>query len=65
MFQAKVGEKFAALCVLDSDVETLANSLKEVLLSAAEEVLWRQRKKSQSRFWICITKNNSTTSPGV
>ena len=46
-FQAKVGGQFAALCVLYSDVDTLANSLKEVLLSAAEEVLERQRKKSQ------------------
>ena len=45
MFQAKVGGKFAALCVLDNDVDTLANSLKQMLLSTAEEVLWRQRKK--------------------
>ena len=31
-----------------SDVDTLANSLKEGLLSTAEEVLGRQRKKIQS-----------------
>ena len=39
VFQAKVGGKFAALCVLDSDVDTLADSLKEGLLSSVEEVL--------------------------
>ena len=47
VFQAKIGAKFAALCVLDSDVDTLANSLKERLLSTAEEALGRQRKKIQ------------------
>ena len=50
VFQAKVGGKFAALCILHSDVETLANSLKEGLLSAAEEVFGRQRKKVQPWF---------------
>ena len=50
MFQAKVGGKFAALCILHNDVNTLANSLKEVLVSTAEEVLGRQRKKIQP--WI-------------
>ena len=48
VFQAKVGRKFLALCVLGSDVDTLANSLKEVLLSTDEEVMGRQRKKIQS-----------------
>ena len=48
LFRAKVGGKFAALCVLDSDVDTLANSLKEVLLSTAEKVLERQRKKDST-----------------
>ena len=38
VFQVEVGGKFAALCVFDSDVHTLANSLKEVLLSVDEEV---------------------------
>ena len=32
VFQAKVGGKFAALCVLDSNVDILANSLTDVLL---------------------------------
>ena len=44
---AEAGRKFAVLCILDSHVDTLANSLKEVLLSTAEEVLGRQRKKIQ------------------
>ena len=47
MFQAKVGIKFAALCILDSDVDTLANNLEEELLSTAEEVRGRQGKKIQ------------------
>ena len=50
MFQARVGRKFAAICVLDSDADTFANSLKEVLLSPAEEALGRERKKIQP--WV-------------
>ena len=50
MFKAKVGGKFAALCVLDSDVDTIANSLKEGLLLTAEEVLGRRRTKIQP--WV-------------
>ena len=45
MFQVIVGEKFAVLCVLESSVDNLANSLKDVLLSTGEEVLGRQRTK--------------------
>ena len=44
VFQAKVGGKLSALCVLDSDVDTPANSRKEGLLSTAEEVLWKRKK---------------------
>ena len=29
VFQARVNGKFAAICVLDSDVDTLANSIKK------------------------------------
>ena len=47
VFQAKVGRQFLALCVLGSDVDTLANSLKEGLLLTAEEVLGRQRTTIQ------------------
>ena len=64
MFQAKVGGKFAALCILDSDIDTLdndidtldndieilANSLKEVLVATAEGVLGRQKTKIQP--WV-------------
>ena len=46
VFYAEVHAKSAALCVLDSDVDTFVYSLKDVLLSTAEEVLGRQRKKS-------------------
>ena len=46
VFLAKIDRKFAALCVFDSDVGTLLNSL-EVPLSTTVEVLGRQRKKSQ------------------
>ena len=35
VLQAKVDGQFAAVCLLDSNVDTLANSLKKVLLSAA------------------------------
>ena len=41
-FQAKMGGMFAVLCALDSDIDTLANRLKEVLLSTAEEALGKQ-----------------------
>ena len=46
VFQAKIGGKFAVLCVRDSDVDTLANSLKETLLSKAEEVPGRQKSST-------------------
>ena len=47
MFQAKVGGKFAALCILDSHINTLANSLKKRLLATG---LGRQRTKIQP--WV-------------
>ena len=50
VFQTRMGRKFAALCVLESDVDTLANSLKEMPLSTAEEILRRKRKKIQP--WV-------------
>ena len=46
-FQANIGGKFAALTTIDDDVEILANSIKEVLTSAAEETLGRSRTKKQ------------------
>ena len=50
VFQARVGGKFAALSVLDSDVDTLASEIKEVLHTTAEEVLGRKRRKIQP--WV-------------
>ena len=50
VFQAKVGERFEALCVFDNDVDTLANSLKEVLVTTATGVLGRQKTKIQP--WV-------------
>ena len=50
-FQAKVGGKCAALCVFESDVDTLENCLKVRLLSTAECALERKRKKIQ----LCVT----------
>ena len=50
MFQAKVGGTSAIVCVLDSDMDTLVNSLRGVLLSTAEKVCGRQRKKIQP--WV-------------
>ena len=47
---AEAGRKFAGFCVRDSDVDTLANRLTEGLLSTAEEVLGRQKKKIQPWF---------------
>ena len=50
MFKAQVGGKFAALNILDSEVDTLACDIKEVLLTTAEEVLGRKRRKIQP--WV-------------
>ena len=50
VFQAEVDRKFAALCVLDSDVDTLAKSKRSATLDS-EEVLEKQRKKLQP--WDC------------
>ena len=47
VFRAKVGGKFAALYVPESDVHIPANSLKEVLLSTAEKVRRKEKKKIQ------------------
>ncbi|GFR70092.1 endonuclease exonuclease phosphatase domain containing protein [Elysia marginata] len=46
-FRAQIGGKFAALTLIDNDVDTMANSLKEVLASTAEEVLGRKRRTIQ------------------
>ena len=46
VFQAQVGRKFAALNLIDIDVEMLTGNIKEVLLMTAEEVLGKRWKKS-------------------
>ena len=62
VIQPKVG-KFSAICVFDSDVDTVANSIRKVLLSTAEGVLGRRRKKIQSlvtmKLRICATRDVS------
>lgn len=50
IFQAQVGGKFAALATIDCDIDALAGSIKEVLLSTADEVLGKQRKRKQP--WV-------------
>ena len=49
-FRAQVGGRFAALAVMNDDVDTLANNIKEVLTESAEEILGRSRKKLQP--WV-------------
>jgi len=50
IFQANIGGKFVALTAIDNDVDTLANNIKEVLMTAAEETLRRSRTKKQP--WV-------------
>ena len=50
IFQAQLGGRFAVLNLLDRDVDDLAEEFKEAVLDTAEEVLGRQRKKTQP--WI-------------
>ena len=48
IFQAQVGGKFAALTILDKDIDDLTNDFNEVMKDAAEEVLGKKRKKKQA-----------------
>ena len=48
VLQAKVAGRLAALCVLDNNVDNLANGLKEVLLATAEKVLGRQEEEDST-----------------
>ncbi|XP_076436542.1 uncharacterized protein LOC143276040 [Babylonia areolata] len=50
VFQAQVGGKFAALNLMDIDVDTLANNIKEVLTTTAEQVVGKKRKRIQP--WV-------------
>ena len=50
IFQAQLGGRFAALNLLNSDINDLTTSFTEIVQETAEEVLGRQRKKHQP--WI-------------
>ena len=50
VFQAKLGGRFAALTLLDDDINNLTNNFNEAIHEVAEEVLGRQRKKRQP--WV-------------
>merc|ERR1712033_83519 len=50
IFQAQLGGRFAALNILNSDVNDLTNSFTKIVQETAEKVLGRQRKKHQP--WI-------------
>ena len=50
VFQAQVGGKFATLAAIDSDVNTLATNMNEILVETAEKVLGKRRKKIQP--WV-------------
>ncbi|XP_076452247.1 uncharacterized protein LOC143287892 [Babylonia areolata] len=50
VFQAQVGGKFAALNLMDIDVDTLADNIKEVLTTTAEQVVGKKRKRIQP--WV-------------
>ncbi|XP_076443957.1 uncharacterized protein LOC143282244 [Babylonia areolata] len=50
VFQAQLGGRFAALSLLDNNINDLTNTFNEAVRETAEEVLGRQRKKHQP--WI-------------
>ena len=58
---AKVDRKFAALCVLDSNVDTLANNRKGALLSKAEEVLGDRGRRFSLVSDLSDQRNNRST----
>ena len=49
-FQAQIGGKFAALNIIDSDTNTIANEFSKIMTTTAEEVLGKHRKKKQP--WV-------------
>ena len=50
IFEAQVGGKFAALNLIDVDIDTLSNSINHVLRTTAEEVIGHKQKNSQP--WV-------------
>ena len=47
VFKAQIGDKITALNILDNDIDTICNNIKDVLLSSAEEVLRRERRNNK------------------
>ena len=50
IFQAQTGGRFAALNILDKDMNKLTTRLNEAALKKAEELVGRQRKKHKP--WV-------------
>ena len=49
-FRATVGGKFAVLTLLHEDVDAMADNVRDVLFTSAEEVLGKRRRKKQP--WV-------------
>ena len=47
IFEAKVGGRFAALNLLEEDINSLTDNIKDVLQESAAEVLGKRRKKNK------------------
>ncbi|KAH3781091.1 hypothetical protein DPMN_158916 [Dreissena polymorpha] len=45
--QAEICVKFADLNILDSDIENITNNIKQALLSSADKVFGKERRKNQ------------------
>ena len=52
VFLVKIGGKFTALCILKSNVDTLADSLKEELPSVSTAEVVRGRQKKKIKPWV-------------
>lgn len=50
VFQAQLGGRFAALNLLDKDINEITGGFKNAILDTAEEVLGKERKKKQP--WV-------------
>jgi len=49
-FQARIGGKFAALTVIDSDIDTLTNSFNTAVTETASELLGKHRPVK--KLWV-------------
>jgi hypothetical protein len=50
MFQATIGRKFAALNLLEKDINSMTENMKNVLVESATEILGK--KKKINKPWI-------------